>query len=228
MKQIMVQHLVIDIIRKKIKNIYLRVCNSTGRIKVSAPIRATEHTLREFLSTKVAWIESCLTAREPTLFYVTGETHYFNGNAYTLNVIDHPGRSKVILRAPYIDLYISPDKSALERQRRLERWYRDHLFATAMRLVATWQVIMQTNVVELNIKRMKTKWGTCNIAKRRIWLSLELAKKPLSCIEYVVVHEMVHLFERNHNKRFYALMDKYLTGWREKRKALNTGVHDCM
>ncbi len=229
MQQIMINNLVIDIIKKNIKNIYLRIYAASGKIQITAPTKVNEHTLNEFIQSKIFWIQQHLNKQaalpvKPDEEFISGEKHFYLGEAYTLNIIPREKRGKVCLRAPFIDIYVSANTERAQREKLLQHWYRKQLKPVMIRLIDHWQPIIGVKAAEYNIKKMKTKWGTCNTRRKRIWLNLALAKKPLACIEYVIVHELVHLLERGHNKRFYAFMDKFLPDWRRHKKYLNESL----
>jgi hypothetical protein len=155
---------------------------------------------------------------------ISGESHYFLGQPYTLRVFPQKGPGCVSLQcAPFIDLYVRPGASVLDRQRVLHRWYREELKELVPPLLARWQPVVGVAAAEWGVRMMRTRWGSCNIRARRIWLSLELARKPVECLEYVVVHELTHLLERRHNHRFYGYMDQFLPTWRLARALLAPG-----
>ena len=226
MQQVTVENLVIDIIRKKIKNIYLKIYSSTGKIQISAPAKMKEHVLQDIISSKLAWIQSRID-KLPTICperhyeYIAGEQHYFQGDQYILNIIHRPRGYQVALRAPYLDLHAPAHTERKQREKALLQWYRNELKISIAQLVTVWEPVIGVSIAEIGVKQMKTKWGTCNSRMRRIWLNLELAKKPLRQLEYVVVHEMVHLLERSHNSRFRSFMDQFLPDWRERKKHLS-------
>ena len=154
---------------------------------------------------------------------VSGESHYFQGRRYRLRLIKKDGTPKVIRRNnSTLELQVRPETTANGRERILQQWYRQHLRELIPTLLEKWQTVLGVHVNEFGIKKMKTKWGTCNIEARRIWINLELAKKPVACLEYIVVHELTHLLERNHNERFIAIMDRHLPAWRMNRQELNS------
>jgi predicted metal-dependent hydrolase len=183
--------------------------------------------VRLFIMAKTAWIikqQAKFTAqtRYPQREYISGETCYFKGRGYELNVIYHPHAPKVTLRHnTHLDLYVPHNSQLEKREQILIAWYRQALKAKIPELIDKWQPIIGVTVRDWGVKRMKTKWGTCNINAARIWLNLELIKKPEHCLEYVVVHEMVHLLERHHNARFTAYMDQFLPHWRSHKQELN-------
>jgi hypothetical protein len=153
---------------------------------------------------------------------VSGESHYFLGWRYRLRVIEHHGAGKVVLRnRAAIELYVRPQTDGQQRKQVLQQWYRGQLKTLIPPLLKKWQPIMGVQVADWGIKRMKTKWGSCSKSARRIWLNLELAKRSVQCLEYIVVHEMVHLLERHHNDRFRALVDQFIPQWRLRREELN-------
>jgi len=153
---------------------------------------------------------------------VSGESHYFLGRRYRLSVVPHDGAPKVLTRKKLIELYVRRETNARQRERVLRRWYRQRLKEMIPPLVEKWQEILGVQLVEWGIKKMKTRWGTCNPGARRVWLNLELAKKPSQCLEYILVHELTHLVERHHNDRFISLMNRHLPNWRQHRQVLNS------
>ena len=154
---------------------------------------------------------------------VRGESHYYLGQRYRLRVIEHHAAGKVVLRNASIDLYVRPETRPDQREQVLQRWYREQLKALVPPLLEKWQVVLDVEVADWGVKKMKTKWGACTIDARRIWINLELAKKPVQCLEYIIVHELVHLLERHHNDRFQKLLDQFMPHWRLHREELNRG-----
>ena len=153
---------------------------------------------------------------------VTGESHYVWGRRYRLCVIKHGGRATVSVRNnTTLELQVPPDANREKRQAVLHRWYRHRLRDKITEMIAKWEAVIGVDVADWGIKKMKTRWGTCNITARRIWLNLELAKKPSSCLEYILVHEMVHFLGRHHNNRFREFMDRFMPQWRLYRDELN-------
>jgi predicted metal-dependent hydrolase len=218
----------VSVVRKRIKNIYLRVYQPHGRVQVSAPKSASDAEVRSVVVERVDWIKRqqariAANPRPTKPRIATGETHYFLGQAHRLEVIDHTGRSRVLRTDDgRLELHIKSRSSFAEREKLLECWYRRQLKAIMPSLIEKWQPLLNVRVAEWGVKRMKTKWGTCNIKARRIWLNLELIKRPAECLEYVVVHEMIHLLERYHNARFYGFMDQFLPEWRQHQHELNS------
>jgi len=227
MHQILVRGLKVDVVRKDIKNLHLGVYPPEGRVRVAAPLRVNDEAIRLAVISKLPWIKRqqnrfLSQERQSEREYVYRENHYFFGQRYLLNVIEHVGQSRVeIQNKTRIDLYVPPGSDPLKREQVLLAWYRRELKALIPSLIKKWEEIIGVTVQDWGVKKMKTKWGSCNINERRIWLNLELAKKPVECLEYVVVHEMVHLLERNHSDRFKQMMDQFMPQWRQNRDILN-------
>ena len=231
MEEIKVLHITdqlsIDLVRKEIKNMHLAVYPPTGRVRIAAPLRINDEAVRLFAISKIAWIRKQqrnfeAQDRQPPRQYVERESHYFQGKRYLLRVIEKDAAPHVVLKAKtYIELYVRPDASTEQRQSILNEWYRTELKKQIQPLVDKWQEKIGVLVDDWQVKQMKTKWGTCNIQRKRIWINLELTKKPLQCLEYIVVHEMIHLLERHHNDRFLSLMEKYMPQWKFYKEELN-------
>ncbi len=217
----------VEVIRKDIKNFYIGVHPPNGHVRVSAPLHFDEDAIRMAVITRLAWIrrkqaEFAKQERQSEREFVTGESHYFQGRRYRLDVIEQDCPPKVWLpNNTKIALSVRPGSDRAKRETVMQRWYRQHLQAQLPPLLEKWETKIGVSVNEVRIKKMKTLWGSCNIEAKRIWLNLELAKKSNSCLVYVLVHEMVHLLERDHNDRFRALMDTFLPQWRTYRDELN-------
>ena len=212
--------------KKDIKNIHLSVYPPNGKVKISAPERMDLDTIRVFAINKLKWIKKQQEIfrnqdREPPREYLTKESHYFQGKRYLLKVIETDAPPKVILKYSTIDLYIRPATNTEKRKEILAEWYRTELKKVVPRMIEEWEQKIGVKANDFGIKKMRTKWGTCNPEAKRIWLNLELAKKPLECLEYIVVHELVHLLERSHNQTFVKYMDKFMPKWRFYRDELN-------
>lgn len=226
--QITVNGVVVTIVRKGIKNLHLGVYPPQGRVRVAAPHAITDAAVRLAVIGKLGWIRRqklrfTAQPRQSEREMVSGESHYVFGHRYRLQVIEHQGAGRITIRnRRFIDLYARPGLEGVERKRILHRWYRDQLRQHIQPLMDRWQAILGVEASGFSIKRMKTKWGSCNQRSRRIWLNLELAKKPKACLEYLVVHELLHLVERHHNDHYLALMDQHLPTWRNLRDLLNS------
>ena len=224
----MVSGLAVIVERKAIKNLHLGVYPPHGRVRVAAPLAVSDQAVRLAVVSKLGWIKRQQTrfstqVRQSARELVSGESHYVFGRRHRLQVIAGEGAATVTLRPrSRLELRIRPGASAAQKERALQGWYRQRLKERVPPLLAKWQPILGVEAAEWGIKRMKTHWGTCNTDARRIWLNLELAKKAPGSLEYILVHELVHLLERNHTERFVALMDRYLPHWRHLREELNS------
>jgi len=226
MQSLTIGNIYVEVIQKEIKNVHLSVYPPTGRVRIAAPLRMDLDTIRAFAISKLSWIRKQQTKllnqeREAPREFLSGESHYYFGKRYLLKVIHHRAAPQVILRHDTIELYIRAGASLAAKEAVLSEWYRNRLKETVPALIAKWEKEMGVMVEEYGIKRMRTKWGTCNANASRIWLNLELAKKPIQCLEYIIVHEMVHLLERSHNEIFVAYMNRFLPRWRFVKDELN-------
>ena len=216
----------VQVVRKPIKNLHLGVYPPEGHVRVAAPSSMTDDAIRLAIISRLTWIRKHQAAfqahpRQSLREMVSGESHYVFGRKYRLEVIERNGRHEVRFKGNQkLQLYVKPGTSPNNRQLVLQEWYRNELKKRIPTLLEHWQPILGHEASSWGIKRMKTKWGSCNIEQRRIWLNLELAKKPVECLEYVLVHELVHLLERHHNEHFKKLMDKFLPHWRHSRDIL--------
>ena len=217
----------VQIIRKDIKHLHLGVYPPNGRVRVAAPLALSDDALRLAVIDRLAWIKKrqarfAAQPRESEREMVSGESHYFLGRRYRLRVVESEGPGRVALpNRSTLELQVRHAYGAKERQQVLERWYRQHLRELVPPLLAKWETALGVQATSWRIKKMKTKWGACTVEEQRVWLNLELAKKPVQCIEYLIVHELMHLVERHHNDRFVSLMDHHLPLWRHLRDILN-------
>lgn len=217
----------VDVVRKDIKNLHLAVYPPHGRVRVAVPLRTSDETVRLAVISRLGWIRRQQNAleqqvRQSQREMTTGESHFVQGRRYRLNVLEEDAPAQIAIRSGRtLEMRVRPDTDEERRRDVLQRWYRQLLREQLPGLLAKWEPIVGVEVAQCGIKRMKTRWGTCNIEARRIWLNLELAKKPPECLEYILVHEMVHLLERHHNDRFRAYMDQYMPLWRTHRNELN-------
>jgi predicted metal-dependent hydrolase len=217
----------VQVVRKAIKNLHLGVYPPNGRVRVAAPLAVSDQSVRLAVIGKIGWIRRKQARfeaqpRQSKREMVSGESHYVWGRRYRLDVTYCIGTPLVCLRNNRtMDMHARPGATRENREATLHRWYRQLLRDEIPKLIAKWQPLIQANVGHWGIKKMKTRWGSCNKTSRRIWLNLELAKKSPSCLEYVLVHEMVHLLERHHNDRFREYMDRLIPLWRSYREELN-------
>jgi len=226
MANIRLGEMAVEVVQKDIKNIHLSVYPPNGRVKVAAPRRMSQDVIRAYLISKLSWIRKqqtkfCNQEREAPRDYVSRESHYYLGKRYLLKVIRHAGPARIVLKHQIIEMYVKPRTTKAKRKELLQEWYRNQLRQLVPPLIEKWERRMKVKVKEFGIRRMRTKWGTCNAQAKRIWVNLELAKKPVECLEYIVVHEMVHLMERRHNERFMAYLNHYMPGWKRIREELN-------
>lgn len=217
----------VEVVRKDIKNLHLGVYPPKGRVRVAAPLRIDDEGVRLAVISRLAWIRQQRQSfdsqdRQSEREMVTGESHYYKGRRFRLNVIETDTKPGIVLRNnTTMELRVRPGANRQSRERLLDRWYRDQLRERLPFLLAKWEPIVGITVSQIGIKKMKTRWGTCNIDARRIWLNLELVKKPPTCLEYILAHEMIHFLERHHNDRFRDLIDKAMPDWRVRRSELN-------
>lgn len=226
MEQLQLGNITVDVVQKDIKNIHLSVYPPAGRVRISAPLRMDLDTIRVFAVSKLNWIKKQQTKlrnqeREAHREFLSRESHYFNGKRYLLKVIEKDAGPRVELKHSKIELYVRPQTSRDKMKSILDEWYRKQLKASLPALIEKCERKINVQINEFGVKKMKTKWGACNREAKRIWLNLELAKKPAECLEYIVAHEMVHLLERNHNDRFVSLMDEFMPKWRFYKDELN-------
>lgn len=217
----------VEIVRKGIKNLHLGVYPPAGRVRVAAPLRLDDEAVRLAVVSRLGWIrrmqkEFAGQDRQSQREVVTGESHYFQGRRYLLDVKTCDSWSGVRLAGPTtMELHVPSGADRDERDKVLQRWYRRQLRESLAPVLAKWKPKLDRPITEVRIRRMKTRWGSCNADAGRIWLNLELVKKPVPCLEYVLVHEMVHLYERHHNARFLDRLESLMPAWRVHRDELN-------
>jgi len=218
-RQIFVDDIDVQIVRKRIKNLHLRIYPPDGCVRVTAPMSIRDDEVRFVVMERFNWIKKqqlrlSSLPPAPSCKMLTGECHHYLGQPYTLEVIERSGRQQAVLEDSTLLLYVRPGTDVDKRSLLLNGWYRQQLKILLPELIQKWEPVIGVNVADWGVKKMKTRWGSCNIGARRIWLNLELMKKSMDCLEYVLVHEMVHLLERYHNRNFKAYMDQFLPDWR--------------
>ena len=225
--EIRVSGMVVQVVRKNIKNLHLGVYPPNGRVRVAAPLNVNNEAVRLAVTGKIGWIKKHQArfraqSRQSGREMVSGESHYYLGHRYRLRVIygDAVPRA-LVCNKNTIELYARPGATTERRKQILQDWYRRQLQELIPSLVHKWQVALGVQILECRIKQMKTRWGSCNYKARRIWLNLELVKKPILCLEYIIVHELTHLVEHNHNDCFISIMDQHMPHWRFHRQELN-------
>lgn len=216
----------IDVVYKDIKNLHIGVYPPLGRVRVAAPSRLDDDQVRLAVIQRLPWIkrqrEQLRAApRQSEREMVTGESHYVWGIRRRLKVVERPGRAHIEPDGERLVLYVPAGMSPDKRRECLDRWYREQIRHQLPALIAKWEQRLDVSVPKWTIRRMKTKWGSCNRESRHLWFNVELAKKHPDCLEYIVIHEMTHYFERNHGERFTKLMDGHLPDWRSRRDQLN-------
>jgi predicted metal-dependent hydrolase len=226
-RRITISGLTVEIVRKDIKNLHLGVYPPAGRVRVAAPLRVSNDAVRLAVVGKLGWIKKQQARfeqqpRQSAREMVSGESHYFFGQRYRLRVCAAERQAKVVVRnASIIELYVRMDATTETRQKVMMGWYRQHLKDAIPPLLEKWQRRLGVKASDWRIKKMKTKWGTCNAEAGRIWINIELAKKSVDCLEYVLLHELVHLLVRRHDEQFVEIMNTCLPRWRALRAELN-------
>ena len=215
-----------DVVLKDIKNIHLSVNPPTGRVRISAPSRMSLDTIRVFAISKLDWIRQQQRKlreqeRETPREYLDRESHHVWGKRYLLKVIEGAWAPAVELTHRQMHLRVRPNMSDEKKQAIVEEWYRVQLKQAVPELIAKWEPLLRVNVQRFFVQKMKTKWGSCNPAAKSIRLNTDLARKPRECLEYIVVHEMIHLLEPTHNNRFMTMMEQFMPNWRFFRTELN-------
>ena len=220
----------IQLTRKDIKNLHISVMPPDGEVRVSAPTAMTDTAIRMAVIHRIPWIRRQQASfakqeRQSTRQMVDGETHYLWGRRYRLLVnnldTDLKSAQSVKLNRGRLVLSVNPSASTESKLHLLDEYYRSRLKSKIPDIVQKWSQVTNIGCDSWHIQKMKTKWGSCNIEEKRILLNLELAKKPLPCLEYIILHELLHFKERQHNDRFKALLDKYMPDWRSRRDLLN-------
>jgi predicted metal-dependent hydrolase len=224
--QITLGDIVLDVVKKDIKNVHLSVYPPSGRVRIAAPLRMKADTIRVFAISKLAWIKQQQKKlrqqeRETPREYLDRESHYVWGKRYLLKVIEKDVPPGVILKPNQLVVRLRPKSLKSKKREVLDAFYREELKKAVPPLIAKWERLIGVKVGRFFIQRMKTKWGSCNPSSKSIRLNAELAKKPRECLEYIVVHEMAHLLEPTHNKAFVELMDHFLPKWHFVRETLN-------
>lgn len=220
----------IRVVRKNVKNINFSVRAIDGCVRVSVPRNLSNQELQDAISSKINWIRSKIQVFEArpkklTHTYRSGDKINYLDREYTLKVIEHAGSPRIVEQESNIlEMRVRDNTMATEKESLLYEWYRCKLKLKIPTLIKKWQSAIGVEATDWGIKKMKTRWGTCNPLKKRIWLNLELARHSEACLEYVVVHEMTHLLERNHNARFKRLLDEFIPGWREIENELNSRI----
>lgn len=231
--QVIVSGIQIEVRKKKIKNLHLYVKPPDGKVFVSAPLDMSDEAIERFVRTKVSWIKKQVNKfevqpRQSEREYVSGETLHVWGKQYFLQVDFGTGKNMLVLSGDKAILTVRKDSTAEQRDNFVKEWYRGLLKGEVARLLPKWEKITGLKCDDWQTKYMTTRWGTCNTVKRKIWFNLQLAKKTPESLEYIILHELLHLIEKNHNEHFVSLMDAYMPYWREVKRGLNGQILDFM
>jgi len=226
-QNILIDNIQFNIEFKNVKNMRLTVFSLDGRVKISAPKGTTLESVKRFALSKIQWVkkhrEKYLKNPKTSGFLQNHSSVYVWGKAYNLELIERKGHPKIIIEDDSMKMYIRPLSSKSKIQELLDAWYHRIIKETAPAIIEKWEKIIGVEVKKLFVRKMKTHWGSCNSIKKTLRLNSELAKRELLCLEYVIVHEMVHIIEKAHNNNFYRLLNKYLPNWKIIRKKMNSG-----
>lgn len=219
----------VQIDRKEIKNLHIGIYPPHGRVRVATPVKIDDEAVRLAVVSKLSWIKKQVRhfqeqPRQTKREMVSGESHYFLGKRYLLDVIYGSVKHQVVLKHSHIELHVRANTSVENRQKLLNEWYREQLHTIIEEFIPKWEHRVGVTLNSWKIKKMRTKWGSCSVEKKQILLNLNLAMTPVECIEYIVVHEIVHLLERHHNDNFKVYMDKFLPEWKSYRDTLNQSI----
>ncbi len=228
METIIIDGVEIQICKKRIRNLYIRIKPPLGKVCISAPQRMSLHDIKKFAISKMSWIiahskKYNQSLSQAELHYTTGDSIPFMGNRHILEVINSQKKDVQVTEGKIV-LYIQENSTVEQRKKLLKSWMRKRMKQMIPAQVDTWQKIIGVQASDVGIKDMKTRWGTCNVKTKKIWLSLRLMEKAPGLLEYVIVHELVHLLEKSHNQVFKGYMDQFLPRWKTLRKELNEGL----
>ena len=212
---------------RAVKSIKMTVYPPDGRVRIAAPPGTSLAEIKNFAAARIAWIvkhrerfqnnsKSQGSLRNHSTVYVWGEP-------YELELVEHRGNSRIKIDGGLMKMYIRPLSPKAKKLEILDRWYRRILKEAAQPVIDKWAEILDIEVNKLYIRKMKSHWGSCNCQKQTLRLNSELAKRSPECLEYVVVHEMLHIIERGHNQNYYRLLNRYIPQWKVIRKKMNSG-----
>lgn len=231
--QIQIADISVEIVKKEIKNMHLAVLPPDGKVRVSAPLAMPDEAVAMFVRTKLGWIRKQQARfeaqpRQSQREYVSGETLYVWGHQYFLQVAYSYKGNSLVLDGNQAILTVRQESTAKQREAFVNEWYRGLLKAEVEKYLPKWEKITGLHCSSWQSKYMTTRWGTCNTNTRKIWLNLQLAKKPIECLEYVILHELAHLKVKNHGSEFIAILDQHMPQWRERKMLLNESKLDYM
>ncbi len=225
----LVKDIEIKVEKKKIKNIHLYVKPPHGEVVVTCPINCSDESVEFFVRSKMGWIKKRReefnnqirqTARE----YVSGESVFLLGRQYYLKVKDSSSKYNIAIDGDYILFDARKGATTEQKSAYFTEWYREVFRKELNRLIPKWENITGLNCNSYKIINMKSKWGSCNPKKRDIILNLKLVKRDVACIEYVILHELMHFLEQRHNKNFTALVERYMPNWTTVKDQLNSSL----
>ncbi len=224
-KQITIDGIEAQVERKNIKNMYIRILPPNGAVKITVPMKISDAEIKLFIASRMDWVKKNRAkfvgyTKPEKSHYVSGENHYLWGKPYRLEMVYSDSKSDVFIKDHKIFLQVSKNSTQDQREDIMREWYRKEIKQVIPVILDQCIKVVGKAPNEWRVKDMKTRWGTCNIKERRIWLNLQLAKKPLACLEYVIIHELVHLYERGHNAKFRAYMDQFYPNWRSIKNQL--------
>ena len=231
--QIQIADISVEIVKKEIKNMHLAVLPPDGKVRVYAPLAMPDEAIAMFVRTKLGWIRKQQAKfeaqpRQSQREYVSGETLYVWGRQYFLQVAYSYKGNSLVLDGNQAILAVRKESTANQRAAFVNEWYRGLLKAEVEKYLPKWEKITGLHCSSWQSKYMTTRWGTCNTNTRKIWLNLQLAKKPIECLEYVILHELAHLKVKNHGLEFIAILDQHMPQWRERKMLLNESKLDYM
>lgn len=224
--QIVISGIPIDIHKKNIKNMHLQIKPPNGQVVISAPLSMDDKAIEVYARTNLGWIKKQIEKfqqqpRSAKRQYVSGETMYIWGKQYYLSFVPDSRKNSFKIQGNNIVLSMRKNSTVKQREKYIREQYRRLLKGEIEKILPKWEQITGLHCESWQIKYMITRWGTCNTEKKKLWFNLQLAQKPVECLEYVILHELIHLKERTHNSIFIAYMDMYMKNWREVRKELN-------
>lgn len=231
--QIVVSNISVEVNRKNIKNMHLAVLPPDGRVRVSAPTQLTDEAITMFVRAKLGWIKKQQEKfqqqpRQSERKYVSGETLYVWGKQYFLQMEYSYKGNALTLSGDKAILTVRKESSPKQRGSFVNEWYRSLLKQEVAKYLPKWEKTTGLYCSSWQSKYMTTKWGTCNPTSKKIWLNVQLAKKPIECLEYVILHELAHLKVHNHGPEFTAILDQYMPYWRDHRRRLNDSTLDYL
>ena len=224
--RIVISGIPIDIQKKNIKNMHLQIKPPDGHVVISAPLSMDDKAIEVYARTNLSWIKKQIEKfqqqpRSAKRQYVSGETMYIWGKQYYLSFVPDAQKNSFEIQGDKVILSMREDSTVKQRENYVREQYRSLLKVEIERLLPKWEQITALHCESWQTKYMVTRWGTCNTEKKKLWFNLQLAQKPIECLEYVILHELIHLRERTHNSTFIAYMDMYMKNWRAVRKELN-------